>query len=803
MTTKYRIVIGFCFMILVLGVVAWLGYANLQRTSDDFIEYERLAQFNVLTSDMSTAMFKAAYNTALFLDHRHSQYLDEAGKYINAAAGKIKEAGTVVRKPERIAALAELGKSVEKFKEELALGRKSTTEAYAQYENGVQKSVLGMSEALGTMARQARDVDNTAALVAVSDVWEAVAAVRSSLTRFSESREADDAARARVNLGKVSDSMKKLEILLVTDGGRKTFGNLMQSFDALNKAFLSMVDLNADASKRMDEVADILNKSATAADKLSAEVDAQMRDFGQNTLEHNDASQKSMLGLSAVGMVLGLAMALFIVSGIIRVLRQLDKFAEAVAGGDFAYKINVREKGEIGQMIRAMRQIPAVLETVIQEAGVLAGRIVSGDFRNRLDPGRFNGSFSDLARAVNVVGDAYTGVLDSLPLPIMACNKGNEILFLNKSGQSVIGGNHVNTRCGEHIKAAECGDSGCFGARAMSSNAPYSGETAISPKGRRMEVAVTAMPMRDLNGAVAGYMEIITDLTEIKDKQNTMLKVAAQAADISNRVAAASEQLAAQVEQISRGAEIQRSRVESTASAMTEMNATVLEVAKSAGQASEQSDNTREKADSGAGLVNRVVVSINTVNGVAVNLQNNMQELGHMAESIGGVMNVISDIADQTNLLALNAAIEAARAGEAGRGFAVVADEVRKLAEKTMSATHEVGASIAAIQNSTRTNINEVGNAVKSINEATNLANLSGTALKEIVDLAAANSSVVASIATAAEEQSATSEEINHAIEEINRIVSETTDGMVQSSSAVQELSRMSQELRRVMEVLK
>ena len=236
---------------------------------------------------------------------------------------------------------------------------------------------------------------------------------------------------------------------------------------------------------------------------------------------------------------------------------------------------------------------------------------------------------------------------------------------------------------------------------------------------------------------------------------------------------------------------------------MTEMNATVLEVARSAGQASEQSDGTRSKAQDGAELVNKVVRSINTVNGVASTLQGNMQELGKQAESIGGVMNVISDIADQTNLLALNAAIEAARAGEAGRGFAVVADEVRKLAEKTMTATQEVGASITAIQHSARANINEVGTAVENITEATSLANSSGEALKEIVNLAAANSSVVASIATAAEEQSATSEEINRAIDEINRIVAETTDGMVQSSAAVQDLSRMAQELRRVMEGLK
>ncbi|MDR1857746.1 MAG: methyl-accepting chemotaxis protein, partial [Desulfovibrio sp.] len=173
--------------------------------------------------------------------------------------------------------------------------------------------------------------------------------------------------------------------------------------------------------------------------------------------------------------------------------------------------------------------------------------------------------------------------------------------------------------------------------------------------------------------------------------------------------------------------------------------------------------------------------------------------LGKQAEAIGGVMGVISDIADQTNLLALNAAIEAARAGEAGRGFAVVADEVRKLAEKTMSATQEVGSSIGAIQQSAKANMEAVAGAVHNVEEATTLANRSGDALKEIVDMSATNAAVVTSIATAAEEQSATSEEIAKALEEINRIVGETTDGMVQSSQAVQDLSKMAQELNSVM----
>lgn len=124
---------------------------------------------------------------------------------------------------------------------------------------------------------------------------------------------------------------------------------------------------------------------------------------------------------------------------------------------------------------------------------------------------------------------------------------------------------------------------------------------------------------------------------------------------------------------------------------MEEMNATVLEVAKNAGFASEVSVSTRQKAQEGTPVVGQAVKSVQDIQRESLALKDAMAELSHHAQSISQIMSVISDIADQTNLLALNAAIEAVRAGEAGRGFAVVADEVRKLAEKTMASTADVG----------------------------------------------------------------------------------------------------------------
>jgi Methyl-accepting chemotaxis protein len=147
-----------------------------------------------------------------------------------------------------------------------------------------------------------------------------------------------------------------------------------------------------------------------------------------------------------------------------------------------------------------------------------------------------------------------------------------------------------------------------------------------------------------------------------------------------------------------------------------------------------------------------------------------------------GPMNVISDIADQTNLLALNAAIEAARAGEAGRGFAVVADEVRKLAEKTLASTQDVGNAIAAIQDSTAKSVGDMDKAVGQVELATDFANQSGKALEEIVSTVEATADQVNAIAEASGQQSAASEEINHSIDNVTQVARQTADAMFVSA---------------------
>ncbi|MFV0422471.1 methyl-accepting chemotaxis protein [Oleidesulfovibrio sp.] len=285
--------------------------------------------------------------------------------------------------------------------------------------------------------------------------------------------------------------------------------------------------------------------------------------------------------------------------------------------------------------------------------------------------------------------------------------------------------------------------------------------------------------------------------------RNGMLAAARRLEGVVAAINEATADLDSRSSEISNGTEMQMARINETATAMEEMNATVMEVARNAAEAAEQTDHSRQRALRGAEVVSTTVKAMNDLKSLADNLKGNMHKLGQQSESIGAIINVINDIADQTNLLALNAAIEAARAGDAGRGFAVVADEVRKLAEKTMTATKEVGDSIKAIQDLARTNVEGMDDAAKAIDGAAELSASSGVMLDEIVKLAQDAAGQVQSIATAAEEQSAASEEITRSVEEVNNLAQDNGRMVGESVQDISQLAEQAATLTDLVEELK
>jgi methyl-accepting chemotaxis protein len=242
---------------------------------------------------------------------------------------------------------------------------------------------------------------------------------------------------------------------------------------------------------------------------------------------------------------------------------------------------------------------------------------------------------------------------------------------------------------------------------------------------------------------------------------------------------------------MSNGAQQQSAHTNEMASAIEEMTTTIVENTRNIGKAADTAKKSSEMAGKGGEAVHQSLIRMNKIAEVVNKSADTVFSLGQNSDKIGEIVQVIDDIADQTNLLALNAAIEAARAGEQGRGFAVVADEVRKLAERTSKATKEISSMIRDIQNDTGKAVSSMKEGTKEVEVGKTLFSEAGSILTEIVNGGNKVSEIINQVAAASEEQSNTAGQIGKNIDEINNVSQESSSGILQIARSAQELNRL------------
>ncbi len=297
---------------------------------------------------------------------------------------------------------------------------------------------------------------------------------------------------------------------------------------------------------------------------------------------------------------------------------------------------------------------------------------------------------------------------------------------------------------------------------------------------------------------VPGHDEI-GDLAESANAMiETLRNLVAEASDASQSLASVSEELSATTAHIAASTEEISAQSRQVAQGAQEMNTTVQDVARNTRAVSDATDAAKRSATEGGEVITRTVEAMTRIARVVEHAAATVKSLGQEAEKIGTVIQLIEDIADQTNLLALNAAIEAARAGEHGRGFAVVADEVRKLAEKTVKATQEIAGTISRIQQESRRAVGAIDEGMDTVSEGRRLGEQAGRSILEIERVVADAAGQAEQIAAATEQLSATIREMAANMEEIAKGVEQTMQASSEVAATAETVAAQADDLRRL-----
>ena len=601
---------------------------------------------------------------------------------------------------------------------------------------------------------------NADSYMRLSELDSLIMQLRQALANFQMSKSEDSYNRVHAYLNQI-------KTLSDTNHNNPIYGNLLENANRYAASTLPLVDAHIQLQKTITEGTEHVAKLTEIGSELSA--------ISHEKFEKTRASaimQIFTIGITAF--VIAVILNIYISRSVLKQLgadpQELSDVATRVTNGD--YDIN-DGKEHIGVYRNIIMMVEKLKETL---------------------------QFSQ-------------NVLSSMPIPIAVFGSNNKLKYANREMMGLLEITKKMEDCigetsgtfmyrQENFNTATC--------KAIASK--QTGRLTLeyeTHKGKHINVATIAQPLIDAHGDVTDVISVWQDITEtvrqnkvIADSHQNMQNIAVELEQVATIASSASEQLSAQIELSENGAQDQADRVATTATALEEMNATVLEIARNAGTTSDSASNVRSEASAGSESMQECVKAMHEVKEESLKLQTEMGVLSEHAQAINEIMNVISDIADQTNLLALNAAIEAARAGEAGRGFAVVADEVRNLAEKTMTSTTDVGNAISAIQKSTADNTRLVVDAVEKIERVTEMVSGAGEALLGIVQLADTTADQVRAIATASEEQSATSEEITQSVDSINNIAKENANNMQEARKAVDEVVNQTHVLSQLIEQL-
>lgn len=536
---------------------------------------------------------------------------------------------------------------------------------------------------------------------------------------------------------------------------------LLKAYDVGDKEKVLEIlfgDLRKGQSKYLDAISELIKYQRSL-----------FEESGTHSLETYNTAKTTLIGIGIISIIFVIAFGFFLtknisvpVNKVKERMQQLESVCltnlgnglNSLSKGDLSAKVekatkhlNLERKDEIGEMANVFDSMLTKAQGGIDAYEITRGKIVQLS--------------EELGK---VIEDAKNGLLD---------NRGDEKKF-EGAYRELIGG--LNQTLDAVILPVQDG-------------------------AKVLEVMATGDFTPRVTADYKGQHRMIKDsINKLGDAISRILK---EVTDAVQATASASTQISSSSEEMAAGAQEQSAQTTEIAGAIEQMTSTILQTTKNAATAAEQAKGAGLAAEEGGSVIKETIEGMNRIAEVVRNAALTVQELGASSEQIGTIVQVIDDIADQTNLLALNAAIEAARAGEQGRGFAVVADEVRKLAERTTKATKEIGDMIKKIQKDTGGAVKSMELGTQEVEKGIQFAQKSGKSLNEIIVSATGVVDIINQVAAASEEQSSAAEQISKSIEGISSVTQQSAAGVQQIARAAGDLNNLTVNLQGLVEQFK